>query len=37
MKVGYARVSIMEQNLNRQLEALENAGAEKILGKNTND
>ncbi|WP_034551053.1 recombinase family protein [Carnobacterium funditum] len=30
MKVGYARVSTTEQNLDRQLEALENAGAEKI-------
>lgn len=30
MKVGYARVSTVDQNLDRQLEALENAGAEKI-------
>lgn len=42
MKVGYARVSTTEQNLDRQLEALENAGAEKIFqekisGKNTTD
>ncbi|OJF96205.1 recombinase family protein [Alkalibacterium sp. 20] len=42
MKVGYARVSTTEQNLDRQLEALENAGAEKLFqekisGKNTID
>lgn len=42
MKVGYARVSTTEQNLDRQLEALKNAGAEKmfqekISGKNTVD
>lgn len=42
MKVGYARVSTTEQNLDRQLEALENAGAEKVYqekisGKNTTD
>lgn len=42
MKVGYARVSTTEQNLDRQLEALETAGAEKIFqekisGKNTVD
>jgi len=42
MKVGYARVSTTEQNLDRQLEALDNAGAEKIFqekisGKNTTD
>jgi len=42
MKVGYARVSTMDQNLDRQLEALENAGAQKIFqekmsGKNTTD
>ena len=42
VKVGYARVSTTEQNLDRQLKALENAGAEKIFqekisGKNTID
>ena len=42
MKVGYARVSTTEKNLDRQLEELENAGAEKIFqekisGKNTTD
>lgn len=30
MKVGYARVSTIDQNLDRQIEALERAGAEKI-------
>ena len=30
MKVGYARVSTTDQNLDRQVEALERAGAEKI-------
>lgn len=30
MKVGYARVSTTDQNLDRQIEALERAGAEKI-------
>lgn len=30
MKVGYARVSTKEQNLDRQLETLKNLGAEKI-------
>ncbi len=41
MKVGYARVSTMEQNLNRQLEQLKKADCkkifqEKISGKDTN-
>lgn len=30
MKVGYARVSTTDQNLDRQIEALEQAGTEKI-------
>lgn len=30
MKIGYARVSTTDQNLDRQIEALEQAGAEKI-------
>lgn len=30
MKVGYARVSTTDQNLDRQIEALEQAGAEKF-------
>lgn len=30
MKIGYARVSTMDQNLDRQIEALKKAGAEKI-------
>jgi DNA invertase Pin-like site-specific DNA recombinase len=30
MKVGYARISTLEQNLNLQTDALEKAGCEKI-------
>ena len=30
MKIGYARVSSKEQNLDRQIESLKNAGCEKI-------
>lgn len=30
MKVGYARISILDQNLNLQTDALEKAGCEKI-------
>src|SRR5699024_8736121 len=29
MKIGYARVSSLDQNLNRQIEVLEECGAEK--------
>lgn len=40
MKVGYARMSTMDQNLGQQLEVLENVVADeshfkKISGKNT--
>lgn len=42
MKVGYARVSTLEQNLDRQLTQLEDAGCERVYhekqsGKNTDD
>lgn len=30
MKIGYARVSTVDQNLARQIEALSNVGVEKI-------
>ena len=30
MKIGYARVSTTDQNLDRQIEALKKVGAEKI-------
>ena len=41
MRVGYARVSTIDQNLNRQLEQLHKADCkkifqEKISGKDTN-
>ena len=30
MKIGYTRVSTTDQNLDRQIDALKKAGAEKI-------
>lgn len=33
MKVGYARVSTTEQNLDRQLDALKKAGVQKIFAE----
>ena len=33
MKIGYARVLSLNQNLNRQIEVLEEFGAEKDLEK----
>ena len=33
MKIGYARVSSKEQNLELQIDALEKAGAEKVFSE----
>lgn len=30
MKIGYARVSSLKQNLNKQIEVLEEFGSEKV-------
>ncbi|MCL5674315.1 MAG: recombinase family protein [Candidatus Omnitrophica bacterium] len=37
MKVGYARVSTIEQNLNLQIDALKQAGCEKIITDEISD
>lgn len=33
MKIAYARVSTLDQNLDRQIEVFEKFGAEKLSGK----
>ena len=36
MKIGYARVSTLEQNLDLQIDALKNEGCEKIITDEAN-
>lgn len=37
MKIAYARVSTLDQNLDRQIEVFEKFGAEKLSGKNVSE
>ncbi|MER2175465.1 MAG: recombinase family protein [Carnobacterium sp.] len=37
IRIGYARVSTTDQNLDRQIEALKKAGAKKIFEENVSE